>query len=89
MQFTYGSSVVRINMPDHPSLRAELTGPGPHHLGQLTWKYGFSSQGQMSRAFRALFGHAPRDTQPGEPAPAWGRAGTDDLSFSEILRQLQ
>lgn len=70
-------------------LRAELTGPGPHHLGQLTWKYGFSSQGQMSRAFRALFGHAPRDTQPGEPAPAWGRAGTDDLSFSEILRQLQ
>ena len=25
MQFTYGSSVVRINMPDHPSLRAELT----------------------------------------------------------------
>jgi AraC-like DNA-binding protein len=54
-------------------LQAELAGPGPHHLGELTWKYGFSSQGQMSRAFRALFGHAPRETQPGPPAANRGR----------------
>lgn len=45
-------------------LHAELAGPGSHHLGQLSYTYGFSSQAQMSRAFRALFGHAPRDTVP-------------------------
>lgn len=70
-------------------LRAELAQPGPHHLGELTWKYGFSSQGQMSRAFRALFGHAPRDTQPGILCRTEVGGDNEALSFSDILRQLQ
>jgi AraC-like DNA-binding protein len=34
-----------------------------HHLGVLSDRFAFSSQSQMSRAFRLLFGHAPRETQ--------------------------
>ena len=70
-------------------LRDELAGPGPHHLGQLSWRYGFSSQAQMSRAFRALFGHAPRDTARGLAATARAPAGAEALSFAEILRGLE
>jgi AraC-like DNA-binding protein len=70
-------------------LRAELAKAGPHHLGDLTWKYGFSSQGQMSRAFRAQFGHAPRDTQPGIFRRTEDSSSETILSFDEILRALQ
>jgi AraC-like DNA-binding protein len=70
-------------------LRAELVGGGAHHLGELTWKYGFSSQAQMSRAFRILFGHAPRDTQAGVVCQTEGNLSGSALSFDDILRQLQ
>jgi AraC-like DNA-binding protein len=70
-------------------LRAELAGNGAHHLGELTWKYGFSSQAQMSRAFRILFGHAPRDTQADNIRRTEGSLSGSTLSFDEILRQLQ
>lgn len=69
-------------------LHAELSAPGPHHLGQLGYKYGFSSQAQMSRAFRALFGHAPRDTPAGQAPRIRGDGAAERLSFSDLLRGL-
>jgi AraC-like DNA-binding protein len=68
----------------------ELSQPGLHHLGQVSLKYGYSSQGQMTRAFRNLFGYAPRDTQQ---APAHQSSGNETeaerrISWSRVLRQL-
>lgn len=70
-------------------IHQELAGPGPHHLGEISWRYGFSSQAQMSRAFRARFGHAPRDTESGQTAAPVQHAEERLLSFGDILRQLE
>ncbi|PZQ50051.1 MAG: hypothetical protein DI556_08225 [Rhodovulum sulfidophilum] len=69
-------------------IHAILSGPGRHHLGTLSWQHGFASQAHMSRSFRALFGHAPRDTEQA-PAPLPAAATRDRLlSFEPILRRL-
>ena len=71
-------------------IRAILSGPGPHHLGTLAWEHGFASQAHMSRAFRALFGHAPRDTGPSVARLAAPEARPDQLvSFEPLLRRLE
>ena len=69
-------------------IHALLSGPGPHHLGTLSWEHGFSSQAHMSRAFRALFGHAPRDTAPGPTRLAAPREPVRLTSFEPLLRRL-
>ena len=73
------------------AIRRELCEPGPHHLGQLSYKYGYSSQSQMTRVFRTLFGHAPKDT-PCAPQHKAILDLPDDagmVSWSRILRQVE
>ncbi len=69
-------------------IHAILSGPGPHHLGEIAWQHCFVSQAHMSRAFRALFGHAPRDTEPGAARVAAAGSAERLLSFEPLLRRL-
>jgi AraC-like DNA-binding protein len=73
------------------AIRQELSQSGSHHLGQLSLKYGYSSQGQMTRAFRNLFGHAPRDTQQIFDRSAGESSAEPErrISWSRVLRQLE
>lgn len=73
------------------AIRQELSQPGSHHLGQVSLKYGYSSQGQMTRAFRSLFGHNPSDTLQAPHELAGGKDAEAErrISWSRVLRQLE
>lgn len=54
-----------------------------HHLGVLSERFAFSSQSQMSRAFRSLYGHAPTETE----TSAWAREGSTSTTHAPTFLQ--
>lgn len=58
------------------------------HLGSLADRFAFSSQSQLSRAFRSLYGHAPTDTRPRHRQDAPVSENTQGLVFSRWMQDL-